>query len=112
MSQNLDKLGIKSIADKYDLFFIDIWGVVLANGITDSLRRVLDFAGNLGLGLIQTIFVLSISLMISVHPEAYREILIKLTPSHYRRRAMEILLECGEALSNWMTGVIISSTFA
>ena len=32
MSQNLDKLGIKSIADKYDLFFIDIWGVV-HNGI-------------------------------------------------------------------------------
>ena len=24
---------------------------------------------------------------------------------------MEILIECGEALSNWMTGVIISSTF-
>ena len=32
MSQNLDKLGLKSIVDSYDLFFIDIWGVV-HNGI-------------------------------------------------------------------------------
>ncbi len=32
MSQNLDKLGLKSIVDRYDLFFIDIWGV-LHNGI-------------------------------------------------------------------------------
>ncbi len=86
-------------------------GVVLANGITDSLKRLLDIAGNLGAGVIQTIFVLSISLMISVQPESYREIVIKLMPSFYRRRSRKILLECGEALSNWMTGVIISSTF-
>ena len=32
MSKNLDKLGLKSIANRYDLFFIDIWGV-LHNGI-------------------------------------------------------------------------------
>ena len=32
MSQNLDKLGLKSIVNRYDLFFIDIWGVV-HNGI-------------------------------------------------------------------------------
>ena len=86
-------------------------GVVLANGITDSLKRLLDIAGNLGAGVIQTIFVLSISLMISVQPDSYREIAIQLIPSFYRRRARSILLECGEALSNWMTGVIISSTF-
>ncbi len=86
-------------------------GVVLANGITDSFRRLLDIAGNLGAGIIQTIFVLSISLMICVQPEAYREIVIQLMPSFYRKRSRKILLECGEALSNWMTGVIISSTF-
>ena len=32
MSLNLDKLGLKSIVDRYDLFFIDIWGVV-HNGV-------------------------------------------------------------------------------
>jgi len=32
MSKNLDELGLKSIADDYDIFFIDIWGVI-HNGI-------------------------------------------------------------------------------
>ena len=32
MTKNLDSLGLKSIADQYDLFFIDLWGVI-HNGI-------------------------------------------------------------------------------
>ncbi len=32
MTKNLDATGLKSIANSYDLFFIDIWGVV-HNGI-------------------------------------------------------------------------------
>ena len=32
MAKNLDHLGIKSIVNSYDLFFIDLWGVV-HNGI-------------------------------------------------------------------------------
>ena len=32
MTKNLDSLGLKSIADHYDLFFIDLWGVI-HNGI-------------------------------------------------------------------------------
>tara|TARA_B100001250_G_scaffold198224_1_gene170108 strand:- start:2354 stop:3169 length:816 start_codon:yes stop_codon:yes gene_type:complete len=32
MTKNLDHLGLKSIVDKYNLFFIDLWGVV-HNGI-------------------------------------------------------------------------------
>tara|TARA_B100001029_G_C14996797_1_gene415524 strand:- start:204 stop:1037 length:834 start_codon:yes stop_codon:yes gene_type:complete len=32
MTKNLDDFGLKSIADKYDLFFIDLWGVI-HNGI-------------------------------------------------------------------------------
>ena len=32
MAKNLDHLGIKSISDNYDLFFIDLWGVV-HNGV-------------------------------------------------------------------------------
>jgi len=32
MSKNLDHSGIKSIVNNYDLFFIDLWGVV-HNGI-------------------------------------------------------------------------------
>ena len=32
MPKNLDDLGLKSVANSYDVFFIDIWGV-LHNGI-------------------------------------------------------------------------------
>ena len=32
MSKNLEESGLKSIFDRYDLFFIDIWGVI-HNGI-------------------------------------------------------------------------------
>jgi len=43
MAKNLDHLGIKSIVDRYDLFFIDLWGVV-HNGIKlyDHSIEVLD----------------------------------------------------------------------
>ena len=33
MSENLDIEGLRSIADKYDIFYIDLWGVV-HNGVT------------------------------------------------------------------------------
>ena len=32
MTKNLDKLGLNSIADSYQLFYIDLWGVV-HNGV-------------------------------------------------------------------------------
>ena len=32
MTKNLDSTGLKSVADQYDLFFIDLWGVV-HNGV-------------------------------------------------------------------------------
>ncbi|ABX08650.1 AI-2E family transporter [Prochlorococcus marinus] len=86
-------------------------GASLANGITDSLKRILNLAGNLGLGIVQFIFVISISLMIAIQPEAYKEVFILLIPSFYRRRARTILVKCGNSLSNWMLAVIISSSF-
>ena len=43
MVKNLDQEGIKSIVNRYDLFFIDLWGVV-HNGIElyDNSIEVLD----------------------------------------------------------------------
>ncbi len=32
MTKNLDDIGLKSIADHFDLFFVDLWGVI-HNGI-------------------------------------------------------------------------------
>lgn len=71
--------------------------------------RLLGVAGNLGTGLLQTIFVVAVALMITAQPTAYREVVLLLVPAFYRRRAREVLLQCGEALSAWMGGVLISS---
>jgi HAD superfamily hydrolase (TIGR01459 family) len=48
MTKNLDQTGLKSIVDSYDLFFIDIWGVV-HNGISlyDNSIEVLENLSNL-----------------------------------------------------------------
>jgi predicted PurR-regulated permease PerM len=76
-----------------------------------GVARLLGLAGNLGGGLVQLLFVVAVSLMISVQPTAYREVLIRLAPSIYRRRFRGVLEQCGEALSSWMEGVLISSLF-
>ena len=47
MTKNLDDIGLKSVADHFDLFFVDLWGVV-HNGIelykesTDALEKLLE----------------------------------------------------------------------
>ena len=47
MSKNLDETGLKSIFSEYDLFFIDIWGVV-HNGIKlhENAVKVLNELSN------------------------------------------------------------------
>jgi len=87
------------------------WGAAGAGGdpLGGGLRGLLGVAGNLGSGLVQLLFVIAVSVMITVQPEAYREVAVLLAPSFYRRRLREVLLLCGEALSSWMEGVLISS---
>jgi predicted PurR-regulated permease PerM len=84
-------------------------GSSLVSGIGTGLVSLIGVAGNLGNGLLRVLFVIAIGLMISVQPEAYRDVSIQLVPSFYRRRARRILTLCGEALSSWMVGVLISS---
>ncbi len=84
-------------------------GGLLAAGLGGGALKVLGVAGSLGSALIQVLFVLAVSLMIAAQPTAYREVAILLVPSFYRRRFRKALLRCGEALSSWMGGVLISS---
>ncbi len=81
----------------------------LATGITEGLQKLLGIAGNLGNGAIKVLFVLAVTLMVAIQPNSYRDASILLIPSFYRRRAQSILNKCGESLSNWMVGVLISS---
>ena len=84
-------------------------GSTIANGVTDSITRIISLAGNIGIGILQLLFIISVSLMITLQPNSYMEVAILLVPSFYRRRARIILLQCGNALSSWMTGVVLSS---
>ena len=84
-------------------------GGTLANGVTDSITKLISFAGNIGIGILQLLFIISVSLMITLQPSSYREVAILLVPSFYRRRARTILLKSGNALSSWMIGVLLSS---
>jgi predicted PurR-regulated permease PerM len=78
-------------------------------GLGNGAARLLGWAENLGTGVIQTLFVLAVALMITTQPQAYREVAVLLVPSFYRRRFRQVLIACGQALSAWMLGVVVSS---
>ncbi len=80
-----------------------------SEAVGQSLQGLLGLAGNLGSGLIQLLFVVAVALMVAVQPNAYKEVAVLLAPSFYRRRMRQVLSQCGEALSSWMGGVLISS---
>ena len=77
--------------------------------LANSVTRVLQLAGNFGIGLVQLLFVVAVALMLSVQPEDYRQVAILMAPSYLRRRISGVLDSCGQALSSWMVGVLISS---
>lgn len=81
----------------------------LAGEVGGWTFRLVNLAGNLGTVLLQTLFVVAVALMVAVQPTAYREAVLLLFPAFCRRRARQVLLQCGEALSAWMGGVLISS---
>ena len=106
------KDNIPNLADRTALtskFSIIPDGTTLASGVTDSITKLISLASNVGIGIIQLFFIISVGLMITLQPSSYREVAILLVPSFYRRRARTILLKCGYALSSWMSGVVLSS---
>jgi predicted PurR-regulated permease PerM len=85
----------------------------LSSGLGSSLGsgalRLLGLAGGVGSGVVQTLFVFAVALMVAAQPNAYRDVAVLLVPSFYRRRFRTVLMQCGDALSAWMGGVLISS---
>ena len=84
-------------------------GPTLGSNLGSGALRLLGFAGGVGTGLLQFLFVIAVALMVAVQPIAYREVGVLLVPSFYRRRFRQVLVLCGDALSAWMVGVLISS---
>ncbi len=81
----------------------------IAKAIQESFRNLINIAGNLGSGLLKLIFVLAVSLMISIEPKQYKENILLLIPKNYRNKFRNILEKCNIALSNWTFSMVISS---
>ncbi len=81
----------------------------IAKAIQESLKNLINIAGNLGSGLLKLIFVLAVSLMISIEPKQYKENILLLIPKNYRNKFRNILEKCNIALANWTFSMVISS---
>jgi len=81
----------------------------VAKAIQESFRNLINIAGNLGSGLLKLIFVLAVSLMISIEPKQYKENILLLIPKNYRNKFRNILDKCNVALANWTFSMAISS---
>ena len=84
-------------------------GATIAKAIQDSFGKIINLAGNLGSGIIRLIFVLVVSIMISIEPNSYKEGILLVIPKSYRNKSRNILEKCNIALSNWMFSMVISS---
>jgi len=100
--------------------FLDIFSLInnvvtipdastIAKAIQESLKNLINIAGNLGSGLLKLIFVLAVSLMISIEPKQYKENILLLIPKNYRNKFRNILEKCNIALANWTFSMVISS---
>ncbi|MCR8540194.1 MAG: AI-2E family transporter [Prochlorococcus marinus CUG1439] len=81
----------------------------IAKAIQESFKNLINIAGNLGSGLLKLIFVLVVSLMISIEPKQYKENILLLIPKNYRNKFRNILDKCNIALANWTFSMVISS---
>jgi predicted PurR-regulated permease PerM len=116
---NLNKLNNLFYGDE-SKNFIDIFNLIdndiaipdaatIAKAIQESFKNLINIAGNLGSGLLRLIFVLVVSLMISIEPKQYKENILLLSPKNYRNKFRNILDKCNIALANWTFSMVISS---
>ena len=84
-------------------------GATIAKAIQESFINIINLAGNLGSGLIRILFVLVVSLMISIEPKSYKEGVLLVVPKVYRNKFRLIFDKCNIALSNWTFSMFISS---
>jgi len=63
----------------------------LGESLSKALIRLLGLAGNIGNGLLQSLFVLAVAVMITTQPHNYREVALQLVPSFYRPIGLSIL---------------------
>jgi len=119
INTNLNKFNILLYGEQSENV-IDIFSLInnvvtipdastIAKAIQESFKNLINIAGNLGSGLLKLIFVLAVSLMISIEPKQYKENILLLIPKNYRNKFRNILDKCNIALANWTFSMVISS---
>ena len=119
LNSNLNKLNNLFYGERSENV-IDIFNLInnvvtipdaatIAKAIQESFKNLINIAGNLGSGLLRLIFVLVVSLMISIEPREYKENILLLIPKNYRNKFRNILDKCNIALANWTFSMVISS---
>jgi len=119
INTNLNKFNILFYGEQSENV-IDIFSLInnvvtipdastIAKAIQESFKNLINIAGNLGSGLLKLIFVLAVSLMISIEPKQYKENILLLIPKNYRNKFRNILEKCNIALANWTFSMGISS---
>lgn len=79
--------------------------------VTQLLGNFYAFFSNSLIAVGQLLLVIVLTIMMSINPQPYRKVFVRLFPSFYRRRVDDILSECEEALGNWFGGIVINSLF-
>jgi len=106
-----DSGNIFDIYKIFNDFIIFPDGATIAKAIQESFVNIINLAGNLGSGLVRIIFVLVVSLMISIEPNSYKEGVLFITPKALRNKFRNVIEKSNIALSNWMFSMVISSIF-
>ena len=90
--------------------FID-WATSPDSAVLDVFNNFFSFFNSSLRVLLQVLLVMILSLMFLGNPTVYRNSLLRLIPSFYRRRADGILQDCEVALCNWLGGIVLNSVF-
>ncbi|TVQ45128.1 MAG: AI-2E family transporter [Gloeocapsa sp. DLM2.Bin57] len=85
--------------------------IQLPNFTTDLFKNFLALFSNSLFVLLRILFVIVLTVMMLVDPQAYRKGLLRLFPSFYRRRANEILTLTETSIANWVIGILINCFF-
>ena len=78
---------------------------------TKIFSNFFAFFSNSVAAIFQLFFVLVLTIMMTINPQEYRNFLLKIFPSFYRRRVDEILNLSEIALGNWLMGITINCLF-
>jgi len=119
LNENLNNLNNLFYGEESESF-IDVFELInnivtipdaatIAKALQDSFMNLINLAGNLGSGFLKMIFVLVVSLMISLEPNQYKENILLIIPRNYRNKFRNILDKCNIALANWTFSMVISS---